>query len=266
MYSFNYLLVIQYDGTGFAGWQRQTREKTIQGAISGRLQKLCGHKINLIGAGRTDAGAHAIGQVASFKTKKSLKPETIKRALNATLFPGIYIKHVREAPQKFHARYSAGKKLYRYIILREPSPFLYNYSYPYYGELSPGKMKKAAQYLKGEHNFRSFWDGQSSAGVRRRNPVRIIERITISNYLPPVFIPHPRGAGCCGKSPAVISVDVEGHSFLTHMVRIIAGTLVGAGRGVLSAVRVKEILEAKDRTLAGKTLPAKGLFLVKVYY
>ena len=257
---YNYLLLIQYDGAGFAGWQEQKEEKTIQGVISRELKKLCGHKINLIGAGRTDSGTHAVGQAANFKTKKLLNPEIIKKALNSSLFPRIYIKHVKKVSENFHARYSARKKLYRYIILREPSPFLYDYSYPYYGKLSQGKMEKAAQYLKGKHNFRSFCDGK----IGERNPMRTIDRITISakkgqtpNGVSPDF--------CLGTVP-IFSVDVEGRSFLCHMVRIIVGTLIDVGRGALPPEGIKEILKAKDRAVAGKTLPAKGLFLMRVYY
>jgi len=217
------------------------------------LRKLCGYKINLIGAGRTDSGAHAIGQVANFKTKKLLKAEIIKRALNSSLFPGIYIKHVKKVSEDFHARYDAKKKLYRYIILREPSPFLYNYTYPYYGKLSQTKMKRAAAHLKGRHNFLSFCDGK----IGERNPIRAINRISISHKLPPM---------CSGTSTAVISVDIEGRSFLCHMVRIIVGTLIEVGKGALPPEGIKEILQAKNRALAGKTLPAKGLFLMKVCY
>ena len=262
---YNYLLLIQYDGAGFAGWQKQKEEKTIQGVISSGLQKLCGHKINLIGAGRTDSGTHAVGQAANFKTKKLLNPEIIKKALNSSLFPRIYIKHVKKVSEDFHARYSARKKLYRYIILREPSPFFYNYSYPYYGKFSQSKMRKAAQYLKGKHNFRSFCDG----GKNWDSPhfFRSIDRITIShNFAKKGQAPaEPVPIFAFGTVP-IISVDIEGRSFLCHMVRIIVGTLIDVGRGALPPEGIKEILKAKDRAVAGKTLPAKGLFLMKVYY
>lgn len=126
-------------------------------------------------------------------------------------------------------------------------------------------MRKAAKYLKGRHNFLSFCDGRKIGTA----PIflRTIDRITISHNLPPIFTPYPgHSVGFPGKSPTVISVDVEGHSFLCHMVRIIVGTLIEVGRGALHPEQVKKILEARDRTFAGRTLPAKGLFLMKVYY
>lgn len=243
-----------------AGWQKQPREKTVQGLITEALEKLCGHKVNLIGASRTDAGAHAKGQVANFKTTKELSLVIIKKALFSFLPPQIYIKQVKKVSNNFQARYSAKKKLYRYIILRRPSPFMPAYTYPYYGKLFLARMREAARYLKGRHNFRSFCDGE----IEGRNPVRIIDKITISHHLPPIYQSLPPRYRC--DSNDVISVDIEGRSFLCHMVRIIAGTLIEAGRGKISPYRVKEILEAKNRRLAGRTLPAKGLFLVKVYY
>ena len=207
----------------------------------------------MIGASRTDAGAHATGQVANFKTAKKLKPEIIKKSLFSFLPPQIYIKQVKKVSRYFQARYSAKKKLYRYIILRRPSPFMPAYSYPYYGKLFLTRMREAARYLKGQHNFRSFCDGE----IEEKNPMRGINRITISHRLPPIYR---------GQNKDVISVDIEGRSFLCHMVRIIMGTFLEVGRGKISPLRVKEILEAKNRRLAGRTLPAKGLFLVRVYY
>jgi tRNA pseudouridine38-40 synthase len=252
--TFNYFLLIQYNGRGFAGWQSQPHERTVQAVISRELQKLCGCKVILIGAGRTDAGAHAFEQVANFKTKKKLAPHIIKNALNANLLPEVYIKAVEKVSLDFHARYNAKKKMYRYLILRKPSPFLADYGYSYFGKLSVTQMRKAAKFLIGRHDFRSFCDGKNEANS---NFLRTIDRITISNNLPPLF--RARGN-------KVVSINVEGRSFLCHMVRIIAGTLLEAGRGKIAAEEIKKILELKDRRLAGRTLPAKGLFLMHVYY
>lgn len=172
--------------------------------------------------------------------------------------PKIYIKRVKRVSPDFHARYDAKKKIYRYIILREPSPFLDDYGYSYFGKVSQVRMRHASKFLIGKHNFRSFCDNaKNGENGGRPHFLRTIDRITISHNLPPAYR---------GRSNKVLSVDIEGRSFLCHMVRIIAGTLLEVGMGKMSLEDFRKILEAKDRALAGKTLPARGLFLMKVCY
>jgi len=242
----NLKLTLEYDGENYHGWQRQPRVTTIQGIIEEALAKVLQKKISLIGAGRTDAGVHARGQVANFKTKSNLPLKNLKAALNSLLPEDIVVKHAVHVSNDFHARYDARSKLYRYTILNAPlsSPLLRKYVYFFSYPLDIKAMKRAAKFLAGRHDFSSF----RGAGTARENYIRKVKRLKVST------------------EKELICLDMEADGFLYNMVRIIAGTLLDVGRGKITASEVRKILEAKDRRQAGPTLPARGLCLLKVKY
>ncbi len=242
----NLKLTLEYDGENYHGWQRQPRVTTIQGIIEEALAKVFQKKISLIGAGRTDAGVHARGQVANFKTKSNLPLKNLKAALNSLLPEDIVVKHAVHVSTDFHARYDARSKLYRYTILNSslPSPLLRKYVYFFPYPLDIKEMKRAAKFLAGRHDFSSF----RGAGITRGNHIRKVNLLRVS------------------AEKEIIYLDMEADGFLYNMVRIIAGTLLDAGRGKITAGEVKKILKAKDRRQAGPTLPARGLCLLRVKY
>ena len=242
----NIKLTLEYDGENYHGWQRQPQVPTIQGTIEASLAEIVREKVNLIGSGRTDAGVHARGQVANFKTKSRIPLRNLKAALNGLLPKDIVIKHAVQVPDDFHARYGAKSKLYRYTILNASisSPFSRKYAYFFPCHLDVAAMKRAAKFLVGRHDFSSF----RGTGTARENYLRRVTRLRIS------------------VEKEFIYLDMEADGFLYNMVRIIAGTLVEVGRGKMVAGEVKEILRAQDRRRSGPTLPARGLCLVRVKY
>lgn len=244
----NIKLTIEYDGTNYAGWQIQNshRSKTIQEVIEKTLRKILQEKIKIIGSGRTDAGVHALGQVANFKTNSKIPLEKIQQALNSLLPDDIVIVKVDEAGPDFHARFDAKSKLYRYLIVNRnyPSAFLRKQSYFYPYPLDVDLMRREAKCLVGRHDFRSF---QASDKIGRSS-IRTVKQIKIKN------------------SKGMITIDIEADGFLYNMVRNIVGTLVEVGRGRFSAGSTKRILSLKDRRKAGPTAPACGLCLIKVNY
>ncbi len=246
MQSRNIKLTLEYDGENYHGWQRQPRLTTIQGTIEKALAKIIAEKVNLIGSGRTDAGVHARGQVANFQTKSEIPPKNLQAALNGLLPEDIVIKHTVQVPDDFHARYDAKSKSYCYTILNAPfsSPFSRKYAYFFPHHLDIATMKKAAKFLVGRQDFSSF----RGAGATGDNCLREMKMLRIT------------------KEKEVIHLNMEADGFLYNMVRIIAGTLVEAGRGKIAATEVKKILKVKDRRQAGPTLPARGLCLLKVKY
>ncbi len=239
-------LTFEYDGENYHGWQRQPQVITIQGTIEEALAKILQERVNLIGSGRTDAGVHAQGQVANFKTKSYIPLRNLKAALNSSLPGDIVIRHAALVPDDFHARYHAKSKLYRYTILNSSllSPFLRKYTYFFSHFLDIAAMKRAAKFLVGKHDFSSF----RGAGMAGENCLREVKKLRIS------------------AKKEFICLDVEADGFLYNMVRIIAGTLVEVGRGKMAAGEVESILRAQDRRHAGPTLPARGLCLLKVKY
>ncbi|MCM8783023.1 MAG: tRNA pseudouridine(38-40) synthase TruA [Candidatus Omnitrophica bacterium] len=241
----NLKLTIEYEGTHYHGWQTQKGGlKTIQKTIEDTLKKILNKKIKLVASGRTDAGVHALGQVANFKTTSLISPLKLRYALNSLLPEDIVIKKVEEMNLSFHSRFSAKSKLYRYLILNRkyPSAFLKNkvYFYPYHLNLSI--MKKQAKFLVGRHNFTSF----QATDKKKRNPVREIKKIRIF------------------KKDNLITIEIEANSFVYGMVRNIVGTLIEIARG--KPLDIRKMLKAKDRRLSGPTAPACGLYLVKVKY
>jgi tRNA pseudouridine38-40 synthase len=243
----NIKLVIAYDGTNYHGWQVQKDKRTIQGTIELQLKKITGENIRVIGSGRTDAGVHALNQVANFRTNSELTPLQIKKALNSLLPEDIYIKSAEYVPLEFHARYMAKSKIYEYRILNRPEPDIFTRKYHWHviPKLDIELMKKALSLLKGTHDFSSFM----SAGSSVKNPVRTIFKIDLYK-----------------DADDLLRIVVEANGFLRHMVRNIVGTVVQLGYGKISLEEFKDIFAARDRTVAGKKAPARGLFLVKVIY
>jgi tRNA pseudouridine38-40 synthase len=241
-------LDLEYEGTCYHGWQLQSNAITIQQVAEEALHRILGEACRLVGAGRTDAGVHAFGQVAHAFTTRSLDGESLRRALNSLLPEDIVVLAVREVPESFHARKSALKKRYEYWILNDsiPSALHHRFCWHLRMPLNTGRMAGAARYLLGEHDFSSF---QASGCESADHPVREICALEIETF-------HER----------FIRVAVEAHSFLRHMVRNIVGTLVEVGLGRIPEESVQRILEARDRRKAGRTAPAKGLFLQWVCY
>lgn len=242
----NIKLTLEYDGESYHGWQRQPQVTTIQGAIEEALARILQEKMHLIGASRTDAGVHARGQVANFKTQNRISLKDLKAALNSLLARDIVVRHATLVADDFHARYHAKSKLYCYTILNSPfpSPFFRKYAYFFPHSLDIAAMKRAAKFLVGRHDFSSF----RGAGASRGGCLRKVKRLRIST------------------EKDLVLLDIEADGFLHNMARIMAGTLVEVGRGKIAAGEVRRILRAKDRRQAGPTLPAQGLCLLKVKY
>ena len=242
----NIRLTIQYDGTNYSGWQSQKNSVAIQDVIEKAIAKLLGHKARIVGAGRTDAGVHAFGQVANFKTASRLSLESIKNGLNKHLPPDIVIIRSEDVDLDFHPQYDAKKKHYRYCITtqRAASPFYRNFTVPTRYDLDLDIMKREARQLLGRHDFSSFQGSNS----KRQSAIRRVYRIDIK------------------KKGNFIYVDIEADGFLYNMARVLVGTLIDIGRGYLKKGSAKRILRAKARRFGGSTAPAMGLSLVKVEY
>jgi len=244
----NIKLTVEYDGTSYSGWQRQPGLPTVQGELEKALLRISGHSVDLMAAGRTDAGVHALGQVCNFRITTRLTPPEIARIANQLLPGDIRVVKAIGAPDAFHATYHAASKIYRYVIrtASEKSVFdrLYHHSLKRARPLDLAAMRRAALRLKGTHDFRSF-QGQT---IYKRDPVRTILGVKVVRKGPEVHL------------------EFHGKSFLYQMVRILAGTLIYVGLGKIKPDDIPVILAAKDRRKAGPTLPPGGLFLVKVFY
>lgn len=249
----NFKLQIEYDGTPFYGWQVQNEkrtdypaDKTIQHILQKVLSKILQEDIKLIVAGRTDSGVHALSQVVNFKSSTKIPLSRLRWGANCLLPQEIKITRIQVVAQDFNSRFSAKSKIYRYTILNRKysAPLLAHRVYFYHYPLDINLMRQEAKVLLGRHNFKAFQATES----RVRNPVRTIKNLKIS------------------KVKSFIHIDIEADSFLYNMVRSIAGTLLEIGRGRFQQGRMKAILNSKDRSLAGPTLPAKGLCLMKVKY
>ncbi len=253
----NIKLTLQYDGTAYSGWQVQKTGSTIQGLLEDAVSGVTGEKSRVTGAGRTDAGVHAFAQTAAFPTRSHLEPDVFLRALNANLPNDIRIVDADECPPDFHPRYSAKNKTYSYIISRAKaySLFLRRYSWHMPYQLNSEKMMEAAGHLTGEHDFSSF----RASGCSSKNPVREIMKIDISGADAVDFMTFRLDI-------PVIKISIQANAFLRHMVRNIVGTLVEAGQEKFQPDEIKAILKARDRTAAGITAPACGLFLEKIMY
>ncbi|MBF0143200.1 MAG: tRNA pseudouridine(38-40) synthase TruA [Magnetococcales bacterium] len=241
-----YCLTLEYDGSGFAGWQDQPGEETVQGALERALVPLCGHPVTVIGAGRTDAGVHALGQRAHFDSNREREPRVIRRALNATTPRGLSVLDVVPVLPQFHARRSAIWRRYRYRIGNgEVAPALdrervWHIPRP----LVTSTMQEAVGLLLGTHDFSAF----RAASCQAHHPVRSVIRAEV------------------GRSGDLIEVELVANAFLQHMVRNIVGTLVRVGSGDWEVSRFAEVFARGDRRLAGATAPPWGLYLVEVGY
>lgn len=239
-------LVVEYDGTTLCGWQRQANGATVQGHIEEALAKILTHEVSIIGASRTDAGVHARGQVASFRTERPISLHGVRRGLNSLLPDAIAIREATEVGDDFHPRFSATGKHYRYSIwnVADRSP-LHARTWHEPEPLDETLMREAARALVGQHDFAAF----RATGCSAKTTVRRIESIEITRA--------PEG---------LVTVDVRGNAFLRNMVRILVGTLAEVGTGDRPVAQVAEILASRDRTLAGITAPARGLELIEVRY
>lgn len=239
-------LIIEYDGTNYHGSQIQANGHTIQAELQQCIERLTGEKVSLLLAGRTDAGVHALGQVVAFDTAASIPSQRWQYALNSVLPGDIRVLDSQEAHPDFHPRFDAVSKLYRYRIYRRPAgaTFHRHHGYGCFEPLSLENMQEAAQHLQGQHDFRSFCASGSSVKSFERN---------VSNC-------HLWEEG------SFLNLDISADGFLYNMVRIIMGTLLEVGRGRLSAHDMERILAARDRSQAGPTAPAHGLYLVEVRY
>jgi len=249
-------LTIMYEGTRYAGWQAQQNATSIQSLLQEALFKMTGAETPVVGASRTDAGVHAIAQVAHFETESSIGPEGFVSGINSMLPGDISVVDACDAPGDFHARKSSTGKRYAYRILlsRSRNPFLEGRAWTLRNALNIDSMRAASACLLGEHDFSSF----RASGCGSLNSVRTITRIEVSSRpLPPEML--------SGESE-IVELLFEGNGFLRHMIRNIVGTLVDAGHGKLSSDDVRRILLAKKRIEAGRCAPASGLFLVNVFY
>ncbi len=240
-------IFVAYDGTAYCGWQIQPNGVTVEEVLNNRLRKLTGEDIHVIGASRTDSGVHALGNVAVFDTEGSIPPERVSYALNQKLPEDIVVLRSDEVPLDWHPRYqSQVTKTYEYHIYNAPvpNPLKRRYSAFVSFPMDVEKMKQGAGYLVGEHDFVSFCNVRTNV----EDTVRRIDSIEIE------------------KKGADITIRVTGNGFLYNMVRIIVGTLIRVGRGFYTPNKVKEILDAKERTEAGVTAPAEGLVLVEIRY
>ncbi len=240
-------LTIEYDGTDYLGWQVQPTGATIQGIIEEKLSRITGETLRLVGSGRTDAGVHALGQVAHFKTKSRLDVQAIQRALNSLLPSDIAVQKVEETDESFHARKSAKGKVYQYWILNRPLRSVFDRGTAWHvpQTLNLTEMKRATRSLLGEHDFSAF----QSVGSPKRTAIR---RVTRAEW--------KRGRD------GLLRFEIEANGFLKQMVRALVGTLVEVGRGKIAPKDFQRILDSRDRKNAGPTAPPHGLFLKEVKY
>ena len=250
----NLKIVLAYDGSDFSGWQVQPDAATIQGTLASAIGRVTGEKVLPQGSGRTDAGVHALAQVATFATESSIPARNLVKALNDALPPSIRILEATEAPPDFHARRSARAKTYRYRIFRGAicSPFLARYVWHYPYPLDEDAMRQAAGFVIGEYDFTSFAAVDSERG-REDETISNVRRIFASTWER-------------ANEDEELVYSVRGSGFLHHMVRNLVGTFVLVGKSTLRPQDITEILAARNRSAAGATAPASGLYLVSVEY
>lgn len=250
-------LTLAYDGTDFAGWQFQPGQRTVQQALQETVERITGERTAVVASGRTDAGVHALGQVAAFETNSSLPADVLQRALNAELPNDIVVLAAAEASSGFDPIRHAHRKKYRYIIQNGPlaDVFSRRYAWHIYRRLDAAAMQRAAQRLVGRHDFSSF----ETSGSERVSTIRTVFELTVAR--------QPRGrAGGSNLGPGEIRFEITADGFLYNMMRNIVGTLVEVGRGTREVHWPGAVLAARDRRAAGQTAPPQGLFLVGVEY
>ena len=242
----NIKLIIEYMGKSFNGWQKQPDKLNIQGEIEEAIYEITGERVNLIASGRTDAGVHSLGQTANFKIENNIPIEKIAIAINSKLKKSIVIRSAEEVDERFHSRYNVISKKYRYIINNSQfgSAVYRDLEYNFPIKLNVNKMREAAKFFEGEHDFAAF----KASGTSSKSSVRTIYNAEII------------------EDGERIKIELTGNGFLYNMVRIISGTLLDVGLEKLDPNKIPEIIESKDRKNAGKTLPPHGLYLVEVNY
>lgn len=268
----NIKLTLAYDGTEFHGWQIQPGCRTIQGSILEVAERLIASPTVVQGAGRTDAGVHALGQVANFHTASRLPPAEFHRAFNALLPAAIRVVGAEEVDLHFHSRWNALAKTYQYRIFRGPvlNPFNRFYALHYPVPLDEAAMAEAARRFEGLHDFTCFAAAAGGPQENRReaNPIREILSSELIRRPSPAFGPpaSPEGPADAGRCSDELVFRVRGKSFLRHMVRKLVGTLLDVGRGRYSPEDVDRLFEARDRSRSGPTAPPQGLCLLSVEY
>ena len=268
----SFKITLAYDGTDFVGWQRQANGVSIQGLIEDALRTLDGCAVAVAGAGRTDSGVHALGQVAAFTIARALAPDALVRALNALLPDAIRVMSAEDVPPSFHPQFDARTKTYRYRIWNGEviSPFERRYAWHVPGALDVDAMRAAARLVEGRHDFAAFQATGSDAATTTRAvtasgifTTEDTEDTEGQTFFPARFelrVPRVLSGG------ELIVYEVTGAGFLRHMVRTIVGTLVEVGRGRRPVDWMADVLASRDRAAAGPTAPAAGLFLVRVDY
>lgn len=248
----NFKLIVQYDGTDFHGWQMQGDLRTVQGELSSALSLIEGREVVVHGSGRTDAGVHAEGQVASVKLDRDIAPEKLRAAINGNVEKDVRIMSAEVVPEDFHARYSAREKTYRYRIVNGPviSPFWLRYAHHEARPLNLDWMKEIAELFLGEHDWTAFSSAQSDVETK----VREVTRCEVSSHVDE------------RAQSLVFEITMSASGFLRYMVRSIAGTLLAAGRGEMDRALVLRALKEGDRSLVGATAPPQGLTLISVRY
>jgi tRNA pseudouridine38-40 synthase len=251
----NLKVTLSYDGAEFSGWQVQPDAATVQGTLASAIGRITGEKVLPQGSGRTDAGVHALAQVATFVTESSVPTENFLKALNDILPASVRVLEVAEVPADFHARHSARAKTYRYRIYRESicPPFLARYVWHYPYPLNEDAMARAAALVVGEHDFTSFAavDPERAREDEPASPVSNVRKIFFCSWQ---------------RTGEELVYTVRGSGFLHHMVRNLVGTFILVGKGTLHVQDITRILEARKRSAAGATAPANGLYLVNVEY
>lgn len=242
----NYKMILSYDGSRYYGWERQPDRDTIQGKLENVLSRMCGEEIDVIGAGRTDAGVHAKAMVANAVLDTRFSPKEIRDYMNRYLPDDIAVREVKEASDRFHARYKAVGKLYRYTCFDGEVKPVFQRKYVTILDFHPDleKMRQAAVYLEGRHDFKSFCGNPKM----KKSTVRLVDQIEII------------------RKGSFLYFNFHGTGFLQNMVRILTGTLLEVGKGRLSPEQMPEILKACNRQAAGPTAPPAGLCLMKVDY
>lgn len=248
----NYKLTLQYDGTDFHGWQIQGELRTVQGELKRALSLIDGREVVVHGSGRTDAGVHAEGQVASVEIRREITPDKLRAAINANVGADLCVMEAQVVPDDFHARFSARGKTYLYRIIsgKVMSPFWLRFAHQEARALDIDAMRRCAELFLGEHDWTAFSSAQSDA----ENRVRIIRRCDVAGH-------YDRRAHA-----QMIEMTMSADGFLRYMVRSIAGTLMAVGRGDMAESKVKQAIESGDRSLVGTTAPACGLTLASVDY
>jgi tRNA pseudouridine38-40 synthase len=237
-------MTLEYDGTDFVGWQFQTNGRSVQEEIEKALQQILQEKVRITGAGRTDAGVHARGQVASFSIEQDVDVESFRRSMNAVLPHDVVLREVRECPNDFHARNDAIRRRYKYVISQEPTAIHRKYCWQVFQKIDGEKLQTCAGMIQGEHDFQSFCKKGSDV-----EHYRCVVQLAEWTHDAPWFI-----------------FEITADRFLYGMVRALVGTMITIGRGHTPMDNFSKILKAKDRAMAGMSAPAKGLFLEEISY